>query len=246
VLYMNEWLLEKVYSKCTGEEYKAAIQHQLKGISWQTVFDASGNPRNLPSCKSVPEERIHYIYVPDDDPEYEDSLLHEINHAFLAENVHPLFGSGLAVYNENCPMAYEVALQASSSVSDWYVESMIISLCPNESLNYLDKTRVKFKDCTTLIDWSCPIEASSVLAIAYRLALAFKYLDFNNNLVLTEKWKRVINCFEFAPVKPSIKSLRIMINQLLEVFMPPYQVKLVRMDGAEQWKTYRSRKLCEW
>lgn len=230
-------------------EYESAIDKLRSELAWEiiNVVDdediTNGLKPNWPSCRSIPEEKAHYIYIPKEDTEFEDSLLHELCHATLSEKVHPFFGGPLVAVNENCPLVTEVVVQISSAVADWYVENMIANLCPNEVKKYFRKYIICPDKVIQLLDWDEKLPPGRVLTDAYRLLLAFKYLDYEKQVKLPERWEKVIKVFNNAPEKPSLKALRKITNEFLALFFPPYQVKVIKVNGIDEFGTYKSSKL---
>jgi len=95
--------------------------------------------RHAGQCEimSFPEKKLHRITLPN--PDHRDQLrpieyLHELYHAKLCETVHPLFSGSIFTQNSN-PEYIQFYTPLFRCVNDWFVDGLLITLCPEEELD---------------------------------------------------------------------------------------------------------------
>lgn len=184
------------------------------------------------SVRSDPERREHVIYWPRTGcvgaPHYLE-YLHELVHARLAEEAHPLF-SGPAFAPGSHAVLVNMALPVFQAASDWFVEHEVVRLCPERK-----KPELAAQFATLLHGLRDggslePAEAACAALLAAK-AVAFLGREVGLSGLLAE----LIQAYLRTPAhKPSLFTLSALTNRLLALLFKT-RADIALAEGREAW-----------
>lgn len=184
------------------------------------------------AVRSDPDRREHVIYWPRSGgigaPHYLE-YLHELVHARLAEEAHPLF-SGPTFAPGSHVLLVDTALPVFQAASDWFVEHEVVRLCPErkkpELAAQFGALLHGMRDGGSLD----PAEAACAALLAAK-AVAF----LGREVCLSGLLAELIQAYLRTPAhKPSLFTLSALTNRLLA---PLFEARadIALAQGREAW-----------
>ena len=169
--------------------------------------------RNRFEIVSDPVRREHVLFWPRpgnfDPPRYLE-YLHELVHARMAEQVHPLF-SGSAFVPGSDPKLVNATLCVFQAASDWFVEWELLEVCPERKAAELI---VQYRSATRRLRGAGALDKRAAVELALLAAKGVVFLDHSppSEGPLCE----LLDAFRRTPAhKPSLFTLRALVNRLL-------------------------------
>jgi len=190
---------------------------------------------------SFPIEKKHLISWPApniQDPPRPIEMAHELIHAQLAEQVHPLFSASFFALGtpEEILEGLSPAMRAAS---DWFVDDRLMELCPEDELKEIKEHLKLVKTHREKFD-----EVFSLIISGFLQAQAVKYGIYPRKKFAKRKNRqvtRVMDAFlSVEPSKPSIGDLKKLINQLISLYTN-LRVELVKQGAMEVWEVKVAR-----
>lgn len=170
-------------------------------------------------------QQSHLISMPASGVVRPIEYLHELAHATLCEKVHHQFSTQ---YFKGVAAEVLSAIQpASQAASDWFADSWLMSVCPDEERKEIDE------HCKLVIE-SIRHQPGGTPEMLYGSALmiaqAIKYCG--RDIATGGLLQQAVEAFlSVEPDPPVISSLEQLINRLLAVLYP-YRVRL----DEDEWK----------
>lgn len=213
----------------------AHIEDLARSLKWDVVTHTKGD-----ACEilSDAEAQRHTIWLPDPasaNPPRPIETLHEYCHAACAERFHHLF-SGSVFSSSTAPNDIELLTPLFRAANDWYVDGLLVSLCPDE-----EKTEIKehYDLITNLLAHDNKGGLDILLSASMMFAQAQHYLDITTNaggllLGLTSTF------LQSPPADPSLANLHHLVNALCTPLRGPlhhsYTIDVVQDIGLEVWQ----------
>ena len=205
---------------------KEIIKRVQATLKWQ-VSTIKHETRHM-EITSDPIAKTHTIYIPPPEAEWRDiEYLHELGHAYLAEQTHPLFSS--AYFAKGTPdQEMQKFIWPKRTADDWYVDDLLIQWCPDEERAEIEEhaDMIKYVEEETSPFWLYGAGLMLAQAIEYRV----------EHPVVPESVKPVIDALRsFRPNCPNIRNLRRLTNKLA-LLVTTKQIELAHEDRLDVWK----------
>jgi len=218
-----------IRQSCTRENLEEVIHAARGRIAW-TLHEKVGSGGF--AVHSDPARREHVICWPRpgnfDPPRYLE-YLHELVHARLAEEVHPLF-SGPAFAPGSDRILVDTALPVFQAALDWFVEYEVVRLCPERKKPELAAQHEVVLRC---LHGCGSLDPAGAACAALLTAKAVAWLGREPGLsgLLAE----LTQAFVRTPAhKPSLFTLRALTNRLL-VPLFGMRAEMAMVQGRRAW-----------
>lgn len=184
------------------------------------------------AVRSDPERREHVIHWPRpgafEPPRYLE-YLHELVHARLAEEAHPLF-SGPCFAPGSDEALKDAALPVFQAASDWFVEHEVVRLCPERKKPELAAQHDAVLRC---LRGGGSLDPASAACAALIAAKASAHLGREPGF--TGLLADIAQAYLRTPAhKPSLFSLSALTNRLLSQLLNA-RARIVVARGREAW-----------
>jgi len=201
---------------------KKLIKKYKHALQWDVKIITGDNIKTL-EIKTDKENHVHNIYLPKNDVR-DIEMLHEIGHAFLCENVHPLFSTAYIVGADK--QAMNDIIPTFRACDDWFVDQWLFEIAKNEEKKEIEES---FRLISSALK-SGNLDNEILIGCSFIIAQAVKYL--NVKAVFPENVKKIVDAFlSVNPEKPTIKKLETLVSRVLETFSP-YRLEL----SGHDWK----------
>ena len=163
------------------------------------------NPRNYFEVVTDPIHKKHTILVPPQPREIE--RLHELCHAWLAENVHHQFSSHH--FAPGTPSGVmEACSEALRAATDWFVDEMVYHYLPEEEGNEV-REHLEYVEAVGELRERMPIASALIYAQAVR------YLHFPTSRIPPGMKPMVQAFLDTPPRPPDVRRWLRLVNRLL-------------------------------
>ena len=206
-----------------------AIKKLRKKLKWSVRHETSSTG-DL-HIASDPGRREHVIYWPGPDsrigPPRPIEHLHELYHAWLAENVHHQFSAQR--FKPGTPdEVVALMVPVCRAASDWFVDELLCSLMPQEF-------RAEVREHLDYI-LSLPRTNSAFLLFSAGLIIAQAKRYLNLEVQVAGDLPRIVETFlAVEPSPPTVGKLAELVNRLL-IGYANWQVRLVHDGILEVWQ----------
>lgn len=182
---------------------------------------------------SDPLRRAHTIYLPLDKGTVIDefSYLHELGHATLCEQVHPVFAANSYFASSTDQEHFFMLAPALQTASDWYVSYWLYEISPEKFRTFLQE---KLELVETILASPKPPTVDVFLDSAHTVALGIKYLDAP--IYCDDKLKEAVDSFLWAKAdSPTKNAFSQLVNTLMSIYTP-MRAQLKKDDGYDVWE----------
>ena len=219
-------------------ELENVIDEIRGGLSWR-VEEGVGS-RGWFEVVSFPLEKKHVVWWPDRnvlDPPRLIEVAHELLHAKLAEDVHPLF-SGSFFVPGTPEGVIKLLVPGVRVATDWFVDERLYRYCPDMECEEIRE------HLTLMRRFKCRGDVDAMLMWGFLEAQAVRYGVFPEKRCRKRTKKARIargameGCLSVDPANASVAKLRKLTNLLLGVYSD-FCVNLRRVNGMEVWEVRR-------
>jgi len=199
-----------------------------KKIFWPIETIETDSETYEVSCDVSSKKHLFYLSGKKSNRNYQ--LLKCLSHAFLAENVDPLFSAIIVEGPEKMPQkVFQDHIWPVFCISRvWFADAVIIEKCPEEGKKEVRKKMDMIENW--LIKGEIKPDISHVLQIALALAEGKSFSNIDEDL--SGKIKLISQVFlDIDPFTPDLQKLTLLNNGLLKT-LSNYSVETVPMDNS--------------
>lgn len=208
------------------------IRKTQKALTWSTLE----RQEDIPAVRIVsdPHNRAHTICLPlcAKSAVNELSYLHELGHATLCEQAHPIFAANSYFHPSTEQEHFVMLAPALQTASDWYVSYWLNDICPDLFQTFLkEKLELVEKICGS----SQQPTVDVFLDLAQTVALGIRYLDAP--IDCGDKLKEAVDSFLCTETKkPTKETFTALVNTLMSIYSP-IRAQLNNDDGYDVWES---------
>ncbi len=184
---------------------------------------------------SNPQTRAHTLFIPDEQKYTIDNAryLHELAHAILCEQVHPVFAASCYFANDLSKDQFTILAPALNAACDWFVGHWLLEKCPAHAKEELQE-RFAATEKVLELPQAPPIDIflDSSLTVAQAITYLDEPVDCGGLL------KDAVDAFiSIAPGRPSADAYATLVNRLMAIYTP-LRARIVGDREYSVWEVF--------
>jgi hypothetical protein len=218
----------------TATSLKGKIRKVRNGLEWSVVE----LPHEVPAIHifTDPVKRSHVIRMPDKESNRSTDMdyLHELGHALLCEQVHPVFAAtGMFVDHREKQQQYNAIVPALNAATDWFVGHWLMELAPKQARELLRENLTLVEG---IVKHPEPPPVEIILDASQVIAQAVLYLGKRTDC--SGVLQTATDAFlAIPPGEPSADACCRLVNTLMAVYTPQ-RARLVNDGQIDLWEAY--------
>jgi hypothetical protein len=214
-----------------AETVKSLIKRVRGGLEWPVLEQ----PHELPAVRivSYPRTKSHVILVPDKSHQGSTELdyLHELGHATMCEQVHPVFSASSHFASPDSQRHYLMVVPALNAASDWFICQWQMELAPEVSRRQMKKG-LKVAEQVLGLEQLPPL--GIILDSASVIAQNIHYLE--EPIECDGVLQTAVDAFlGIPPDKPCAENCELLVNRLMATYTDR-RARLLLNDGIYCWE----------
>jgi hypothetical protein len=213
---------------------KSLVKKVRSNLDWPVLEESS----ELPAIRivSYPRTKSHVILTPPPQQHRSSDLdyLHELGHATLCEQVHPVFSASSQFAAPDNKRQFLAVIPALNAACDWFVNHWQWELAPLELQKQIGEGLPVAEEVLGAAALP-PLEI--ILDASLLIAQGIHYLD--EPIECSGVLKVAVDAFlSFRPEKPSSENCVLLVNRLMATYTD-HRVRLLLDDGFYTWEVYQ-------
>lgn len=218
-----------------AKKLRNLIVKARKGLDWPILDNHGDTP--VYRILSDPGNQSHVVHIPADPGARDDGLsyLHELGHATLCEQVHPIFAASSYFSSGTAKDQFIMFAPALQAASDWFVDRWLQKLAPRQIQASLEN---KLDVVEKIFSCEKPPTIDVFIDAALIVAQAIVYL--NAPIDCGDKLKEAVDAFfSVNPDKPSEDAFLRLVNRLMAIYTP-LRARIANDGEYDVWNIYLS------
>jgi hypothetical protein len=203
------------------------------GLDWPILDNHEDTP--VYRVHSEPRNQTHVVLIPVDPDARNDGLgyLHELGHATLCEQAHPLFAASSCFASTTGKEQFMMLAPALQAASDWFVGCWLYGITPRQFKASLEE---KLAVVEKIFSCQEPPPIDVFMDAALIVAQAIAYLDAP--IDCGGKLKEAVDAFVSVKAdKPGAATLVHLVNRLMAVYTP-MRARVTNDGEYDVWDVY--------
>jgi hypothetical protein len=212
---------------------KALIKQVRGGLRWPVLEQ----PHDLPVLRivSYPRTKSHAILVPETRPWRSTDLdyLHELGHATLCEQVHPVFSASCHFASQDSERHFLLVVPALNAACDWFICHRLSELSPQVSCKQIQNGLSVAEEVLSAAQLP-PLEI--ILDAAGVVAQGIHFLD--EPIECEGVLRTAVDAFlAVPPEQPSAENCLHLVNLLMGTYTD-FRARLLQEGELFSWEVY--------
>jgi len=210
----------------------------IKKVRGELAWPVLEQPHELPAVRvvSYPRTKSHAILMPDKLTKRSTDLdfLHELGHATLCEQVHPVFSASSHFASQDSQRHFLMLVPALNVALDWFLCSWQMELAPQLTRKQIQKGLAVAEEILGLAELP-PLDI--ILDAAGVIAQNIHFLEAP--IECDGVLQTAVDAFlSLPPEEPSAESCVLLVNQLMATYTD-YRARLLHEGELYTWEIYQ-------
>jgi len=213
---------------------QSSINKVRNDLSWPFIEQ----PNEVPVIRitSDPQSRTHVILIPDKLKRQSSDLdyLHELGHATLCEQIHPVFAANAQFATQENKRQFLVMLPALNAACDWFIYDWQLQIAPQAARDQILENMPLAEE---ILGESTLPPLEIILDAALLIAQGIHYLQ--EPIECGGVLKVAVDAFlSVTPEKPSAENCALLVNRLMATYTDQ-RARLVNDGAYSVWEVYQ-------